>query len=565
MNRETGVIVAVLLVSYALPAAGVLVAFDVGAGEPAPASNMTASPDDRSTSISFVERPLPTEYESVDRYNGTKSMMGNAGVYTADVDQDGWTDVLLVGGAEPRLLMNDNGTFRNSTVLPEIPGTARSALFVDYDVDGWPDLLVLTDEGAVLLENRRGTFAARPDEVELDLTAPIGATAGDYNGDGCPDLLVIQNGDWIAAHPAGEQNYSVPPGHDNGNPNYLLTGSCNGFEQPRLLPGKLARWSLAASFVDLTGDGRQDIHVANDFNRDVVYVTRSNGSFERIELGDRTNRNGMSSEVEDFDGDGRLDLFVTNIWYPKEINEVANDTMTLRATGNNLLLNRGNGTFEERADAYRVRVGGWGWAAVGADFDNDGDVDLLHATRTVSFRDLALTRPNIDAEDYQQSFYRYPAVWEWRNDRYHRISAERLGFVRSDGRGVAELDFDRDGDADLLIANNSGRFRLYENTGEGGNALQVVLKRSDRHTTLGARVNVTAGRVSRVQVRNAKADYLSQDSRTLHFGVGNNTRADIVVTWPDGTRTELTDVATGARLVVTDDGLVARHSFDDGL
>lgn len=89
----------------------------------------------------------------------------------------------------------------------------------------------------------------------------------------------------------------------HGNPNLLFDGDCNSFEQVENAGIEGTRWSLATSFVDLTGDGYLDIHVGNDFNTDVLYVNQHDGTFRRVEI-PATDRHAMASEVADVTGDG---------------------------------------------------------------------------------------------------------------------------------------------------------------------------------------------------------------------------------------------------------------------
>jgi hypothetical protein len=377
-------------------------------------------------------------------------MVSNAGVYVLDYNSDGYEDVFLTGGEAPALYQNTGEGFRISGLLPDIEGPVRGALAFDYNRDGHEDLLVLRPNAtAVLLANRGGDFERVETGLSQRFRAPIGATTGDYDGNGCPDVLVYQYGDWMAEHPAGERNYDVSAGEDNGYRNRLFLGNCSGFTEATNGSGiRGTRWTLAASSVDLTGDGRPDVHVANDFNYDFVYVNRGNATFERVRLGERTNRNGMSSEVVDIDGDGRLDVFTTNIYFPADVEEEMATTMRFRADGNNLLVNQGNATFADGAAASRVRRGGWGWAAVATDLDNDGHLDLFHTTRNMSFRYIdnrfsAAERRQLHAV---YPVYRYPALFEGNSSTFVARNAEAAGFRPADGRGTAGFDYDRDGD-----------------------------------------------------------------------------------------------------------------------
>jgi hypothetical protein len=512
----------------------------------------------------------------------------NAGVYVSDYDRDGWPDLLALGDPGPALFENVGGEFRRAGVLPDLEARITGALFLDYDGDGREELLLLPLPGSA-------PDAARPDDRPLlfgDASEgfayagaanatlsgfPIGATAADADGDGVLDVFVIQSGRWSDRTPVGFRNPDSVGSitDDNGAPNLLLGGTGTGFENATAGSGVDGRrWSLATSFLDLTGDGHPDVHVANDFNEDVLYVNRGDGTFRAVRMGEVTDRNQMASEIGDVDGDGRPDVFTTNIFSRSTPDAGGDRTLgnrdrnqyrqSDRAEGNNLLINRGNGSFVDRAAAYGVRGGTefWGWAAVLGDLDNDGDLDLVHASnREVSGGGrVGAAEPT------------YPLAWEFADGRFRRLDAARLGFGRQDGRGLAALDFDRDGDLDLAVANNGGPYRLYENRGAetaggllggglfGGadaHSLSILVRGSDTYLAHGATVSVTAGETTRYRFVASDAGYLSQESRVLHVGLGDRAVADRVqITWNDGTTATLTDVAADRYLVVHPNGTV---------
>ena len=349
--------------------------------------------------------PFEFEETTVDRgidYETTGAGIANtsAGVYVNDFDNDGIEDLLLVGGDHPVLYERTDNGFEESDALPDVSDALEgddrmhSALFLDFDNDGWEELLLFPGGGTILanysapvgaeqqetdarplvLQNQQGEFVVdhRPD-VEL-ARWPIGAAAADYDGDGHLDVFVYQNGDWAMGTPTGyrdpetiaaiEQREDLV---DNGAPNLLLAGDGTTFTDVISAAGiEGERWSLAASFVDLTNDGYPDIHVANDFNEDTLYLNRGDGTFEQRFMGEANDRNQMSSEVQDLTGNGYLDIYVTNI----EVDRDQLDAAAKRGRvfnkqqaaiepryfgGNNLWINQGDGEFVDRADEFNVK------------------------------------------------------------------------------------------------------------------------------------------------------------------------------------------------------------------
>jgi hypothetical protein len=532
-----------------------------GTATDSPRSNATAGGDAVASSLRFREIGSSHGFNYTGQAPAT--MIVNGGVYVVDFDGDRWPDLLAVGGPAPVLFENENGTFERSGVLPSIDATVEGAHVFDYDGDGQEDLLLLAqDRSPILLENEGGEFTERPGAFPVNMTYPVGATSADYDGDGCLDVFVYQYADWAETQPAGIHNETVSGAEDNAHPNHLFRGDCTGEFTP-VSGGEISgnRWTLAASFVDFTGDGRPDVHVANDFNYDVLYVNRGNGSFEQVLLGPETNRNAMSSEVGDVNGDGRPDVFVTNIVLPQILKRTAGP-FAGRMEGNNLLINRGNGSFEDAAEAYGVRDGGWGWAAVLADFDNDGDEDLFHTTKTIAITPTVhseIVDEGMSREEYvlRHPSIRYPRFFERDGDGFDSTRAASLGFEEGSGTGVARLDFDRDGDLDLAVAQVEGGFRLYENelAGEGTHWVRIEVRGEEGLPATGARVVVTVDGQDHHRLVNSRADHLSQDSRLVHVGLGDTDTVDRVrIVWPDGTEVVLGDLAADQRVTVNPDG-----------
>ncbi|WP_435320764.1 CRTAC1 family protein [Haloarchaeobius sp. TZWSO28] len=515
-------------------------------------TGLTSSGADLDTTIDFRDRTDEVGLEY--RTDGGGAGNGDDGVYVADYDRDGWQDILAVGGENPVLFRNTGGEFSRVENF-SVGDSVKSALFFDYDGDGWEDLLFLRSHGEpVLFHNDGGQF----DRAAMDfgsLAYPMGATADDYDGDGDLDLLVYQSGDWATTKPEGYFSLHKVVRKDNGHPNVLYENTGDGFE--RVENSGLSeshRWSLAASFVDLTGDGLPDVHVANDFNTDTVYVNNGDGTFEERPLRGNTSRNGMSSEIADVNGDGAQDVFTTNIYLP--LDEVGDEErqerfrflfsyviQSGRTKGNTLMLNDGAGGLQDRAVSFGVRQGGWGWAASLSDLDNDGDRDLIHATQYV----VRLDREN--------PHYTYPMLFEREGDAFENLDASERNLGEQDGRGLVTLDYDRDGDRDVVVAPYDGDVKLYENVGADANSIEFRVADAQGSTVYGAEVTVsTAARTTVVQ-QTVQSDFLSQESRVSHVGLGGHDQVDLTVTFPDGTTRTFENVDANQHVRITKDGL----------
>lgn len=516
-------------------------------------------PEDDAFSFEEVSAVVGYDYDSIN----SPGINGDDGAYAVDYDNDLRTDLFALGGGSPTLYRNTGGAFERTDAIPEVSGTLQGALFFDHDNDGLEDLLVLRrDATPVFLENREGSFERKDVGIEREFVAPVSADVADYTGDGCLDLFVVDYGDWFEDPPKGWGGVIV--GQDNGEPNQLFRGTCGSFEPVDDAGIEGTHWSLATSFVDLNADGNPDIHVANDFFNDTLYTGTGDGTFDREVLPGETDRNGMSSHATDVTGDGRLDVFVTNIYFPRDRwNEIPEsnrvffedfmvDRVGGRTKGNNLLVGSEDGFSYEGAER-NVSDGGWGWGSSLQDFESDGDVDIFHGNQfEVRF-----------GGDYPH--YTRPFLFAQHDGEFHRQNSSALGFEETNDRGVVGIDYDVDGAMDLAVATDQESHRLYRNDTPQEESLQVVVGAgSIDHTAIGARVEATADGETHLRVNDAKADYQSQETRTLHFGVDDATTvAELHIEWPDGTERTFEDVETGQRIHVTPDGIRERRAYGE--
>jgi hypothetical protein len=472
-------------------------------------------------------------------YNATQNAPGvissslpvegeGSSIYVSDYDRDLDPDILLLRGGNPSLYENANGVYRKSNDLPDIETTVTAAHFLDFDNDGWDELYLMSNEESLFLENQDGKFVRRYVGLNVSYESVRGAATADYTGNGCLDIFAVQSGNWSNKRPSGYNDYNTSISEDNGNKNRLFRGDCETFEETTNTSGIVGEtWSLATSFVDLTNNGYPDIHVANDYNNDVVYINNGDGTFDRRILPDFTNRNGMSSEVADINSDGYLDIFVSNIHRMGSFGVRSGK----RVRGNNLMLNRGNGSFIDAAEEYGVKRGGWGWAALIEDFDNSGSYDLYQSNSLVLIG-------------------RYPNFWKGTEDGFRRMNSSKMGFTKSDHLGAVSLDYDRDGYLEIATSSITRRPRLYNNKLSDSSWLSIRLN-DNENTTIGSRVHVVTDGNKRTRVKTSGSDYFSQSTRLSHFGLGEEREADrIRIDWSDGSITTYEDVDLPARMVV---------------
>jgi hypothetical protein len=328
------------------------------------------------------------------------------GCATADVDGDGRLDVFATGNAANYLYRNrGDGTFEDVAARAFVAVTppATGPLFLDYDNDGDPDLFLAAIGRQMLFENR---FVpdGRVEFLEISEAAGVAeiaegysAVAADVNRDGFPDIYVCSYNKYGQVMPNSWSDAT------NGTPNLLFVSDRAGAYREVAAAWGVAdsRWTYAAQFGDLDGDGRPDLYVANDFGVNAVYLNRGDRFEEHsAELGLDDTGNGMGVSFGDYDNDGRIDVHVTNmsstagnrilsVLFPGGDAGSPEYARTLRkiAAGNTLFHNEG-GTFRDVSAEVGPFGAGWAFGGGFMDFDNDGWPDLHSPNGFISGKGL---------------------------------------------------------------------------------------------------------------------------------------------------------------------------------
>jgi hypothetical protein len=283
-----------------------------------------------------------------------------------DLDLDGWVDLISTGVKQTYLYLNQgNGTFREAAWELMIPPNSKAtgAHLIDFDNDGDLDVFLAAIGPQMLFENR-----LKPDVAS-------------YNRYG----LVMPNS-WHRA--------------TNGTPNLLFINKGNGVfkESAQEWGVRDTRWSYAAQFADLNGDGRQDLYVANDFGENAFFINKGDHFVDRAEeLGVLDPGNGMGVSYGDYNNDGYLDIFVTNMSSTagnRILNRLFPDTdsqdnvLRKLAAGSNLFRGQSDGSFTDVTAKTGPFSNGWSWGGVFLDFDNDGWLDIYKTNGFMSGKSM---------------------------------------------------------------------------------------------------------------------------------------------------------------------------------
>ncbi len=467
------------------------------------------------------------------------------GLAAADIDKDGLIDLYLVAGdGAPNRLYRNLGGNQFSDVAADIgldlAHKGSGPAFADIDGDSDLDLFVGAVDGDpyFLLRNDGGQFTDITATSGIEITAEntVSAGFGDYDDDGDLDLVLAHWG-----NPESADTETL--WQNNGDGTFVSASIASGIAGQLLAPrngvtqSALTDYTFAPMFTDLDVDGDQDLVIAADFKTSQVFRNNGDATFDAI-----TDRNviiddsGMGSAIGDYDNDGDMDWFVTAIY--------EDPSQPDAHIGNRLYRNLGDGTFEDVTAAAGVIDGGWGWGACMEDFDNDGDLDIFH----VNGFDAS------SAQDFLDDRVRY---FESQGDGTFVETAAAAGLTDTgQGRGVACVDFDRDGDLDIFVTNNEWQTDanvFYENTLSNDNHyLAISLAGSGLNSAcVGARIEVTAGGETQVREIRAGNQYVSHGPAEVHFGLDSAETVDVTVTWPDGSTTEQSGIAANQVLIVT--------------
>jgi enediyne biosynthesis protein E4 len=504
----------------------------------------------------------------------------SGGGLVIDYDNDGWQDVLLVDGgslvdqalarrARHRLFHNrGNGTFEDATAASGLAHSeyGMGGCAADFDNDGWIDVYLTSVGTNALYRNNAGrgfTDVTKASGAGGPATFNTSCAWADVERDGDVDLFVTHYVDArvdnpvfcgdaskafrVYCHPLNFQPLRSTLYRNNGNGTFTDASREMGVFDQR---GN----GLGVVFGDYDDDGWPDIFVANDTTPNFLYHNEQGKAFIEMALragvsvaSDGMPRAGMGTDFGDFDGDGRLDIFVTNHEFE----------------GHTLFHNLGGGLFEDatfKSGAGPATLPFVGFGTVFFDYDNDGDLDLSIVNGHV-MNSPGHVRPG--AKEAQRRVL-------LRNDggRYRDVAATSgAGFtVERVGRALAGGDFDNDGDLDLLAVNNNGPADLLRNTGApGANAVLVRLVGTmSNRSAVGARLRATVGTATQLREVKAGSSYLAQNDLRVHIGLGAAKQIDrLEIRWPSGKAPEvLAGVAAGQIVTVTEGrGITARSPF----
>ncbi len=504
------------------------------------------------------------------------------------------------------------GVIAESVTAPGYPGQqaimSGGLTIGDFNNDTYPDIFILglgTSPDKLFINNQDGTFTDRAPEWGIDrMHKGMGAAVGDINNDGYPELyitsfgpatelepvasaciLYLNNGPdehgqfsmTDIAEPAGVNNVLDIPGgmtpafgdidldgdldlfvatweyFPNGNRlfenDFMQTGALTFQDITRRSMEFPERNFITRGFtphiVDINGDRYPEILLSADFATSELWVNNGPNEAGRATFRTTTNKsniaedhNAMGALVEDLNGDGLLDWFQTNIFVESS------------GYGNTLYicqeLDDENDPIYHNDSALRgVKDNGWGWGVVAGDFDNDQDPDIIATNGWTGWPNKP-TRYWTNADGQGSAFVDLPVP----SGLYFNIN----------GRSLVKLDHDKDGDLDLVVADNQGPVRFYRNDlahADGfTNYLRVRLDTSNHPCMAplgqGAMVRATVSGKTQLHPVHNNASFLGQSEIATHIGMGTETMVEtLTITWNDGVVTTLHNIPANQEITIS--------------
>ena len=505
---------------------------------------------------------VPRNGEEAQNYAILESL--GTGCAIADYDQDGQLDIFLTGGGTfgsgreisplPMALYRQRDPWKFLSVqvsagLAPIRRYSHGTFIADVDEDGFSDLLITGYGGLQLFINQGdGTFFDHTEASLLTDHAWSSAAAwGDLNRDGILDLYVGHYVNWsFDNHPVCGQGGNgrrivCAPSSFQGLPCIVYLGNGDGtfVESSQELGINQIGKTLGVVMADIDGKGQLDIYVANDTIPNHLYRRQTSGDFKNVglengvALGEKGESDGsMGVDVGDLDGDGRLDIWVANF---------ENESFAFYR-------NQGNELFNHSSRAFGVTA--VGTTAVGFGtiiFDVNGD----------GLQDIFCANGHINAPDFPTDRRQLPFLFL--NERVKRLKniAPTAGeYFRSRhlGRGAACGDLDGNGTPDLVVANLQEPVALLKNETPIENWVSVrLIGRTSPRSAIGARVTLTTDGRKQVKVVRGGGSYLSTSDLAVLFGMGEFHDIDTIeIEWPSGLKQRIKQVARNHNLVIVE-------------
>jgi hypothetical protein len=543
--------------------------------------------------ITFENRVEETESVHVLNF---EYIYNGAGVGVMDLNNDGLQDLVFTANqVEPKVYLN-LGDFR----FRDISGNFRDldngqwysgVTFTDINGDGWKDVYLTCTAYEEPEKNRNRFFVSQlagedglpsyedraSDYGIADESFTVHASFLDYDLDGDLDLYLMNN--FVNDRLSASYRAKINDGTADNNDDLYRNNGDGTFTNVTVEAGIVYEgFGLGLAVGDVNKDGYPDLYISNDFiSNDLLYINQQDGTF-RNEISrymSYQTKSSMGNDMADINNDGNRDMYTLDMlpeyYYKKK--QTINGFGYIYYTNDarygyehqflRNMLHMHNGfaggemiPYSEVGQMLGIYATEWSWSPLFADYDNDGDKDLIVANGyPVDMTDKDWTRYKVEVfgsvADARHVIDRAPAI-KAPNHAYENVGelkfikkedGEWFEYVPSYSYGAAFVDLDNDGDLDYVTNNLNDEAFIYRNRSvedqpDQSHYLRIRLKGKENNPyAIGAKIELWSGGVHQYQEQFLSRGYISSVDPVVHFGLGEQTHIDSVrVTWPSTNR-----------------------------